>query len=142
MLELLDFRLRSSFIPSNRDIDGLRMGTLTCQKQGPGATPHCVRLMAGQDVAGGFPPGAEGSYQLKKDLMAGCLISYQGNQQRSTPLMDTLISYQVAKVRTIINWGLGQACKVSQVSRMKVKQGLVAFSRYRVLIYLFTQPKW
>ena len=82
------------------------------------ARPHCAQLMAGQDMAGGFPPGAEGSYQLKKELMAGCLISYQGNQQRSAPLMDTLISYQVAKVRTIISWGLGQACKVSQVSWM------------------------
>ena len=50
--------------------------------------------------------------------------------------MDTLMSFQVAKVRTIISWGLGQACKVSQVSRMQVKQGLVAFSRYRSS-YLF-----
>ena len=84
------------------------MGDLTRLKQGPEATTQCVQLIAGQDMAASFPSGAGGGYQLQGELRAVWLIGYQ---QRSTSLIDPLISYKVVKVRKIISWGLGQACR-------------------------------
>ena len=52
---------------------------------------------------------AEGRLPVIGELMSGGLISYQGNQQRGTPLTAPLISSQQ----------LGQVCrKVSLVSRV------------------------
>ena len=67
------------------------MGVPLGLKQGPGATPHGVQLMAGGTLAG-FAGAAGGVGRQEKRLpvtgrmRSGWLLSYQGNQQRQTPL--------------------------------------------------------
>ena len=66
-----------------------------------------------------FSPGKKGRLPLIGELTSDALISYQGNQQRGT-------SFTAPLIRTITSWGLGQVSrKVSQVSKIQVKQALV-----------------
>ena len=62
------------------------MGELSCLNQGPGA-PHppsvCGRRQAGHggSLRGGGGGGAAAELPVIRELTAGGLISYQGNQQ-------------------------------------------------------------
>ena len=63
---------------SNRDISGFVDGTLSCLKQGPGATPHRVR----QKVGRGWWQSSllEGrGVPVIGELTSGGPVSYQGN---------------------------------------------------------------
>ena len=51
-------------------------------------------------------PQGKGRWPVIGELMTGGLISYQGNQQRGTPLTASLI-------RTSTSWGLRQALRRS-----------------------------
>ena len=94
-------------------------GDLTRLKQGPGATPHCVWLRADRTWWQSSPPKERGELPFIGELTAGGLISYQGNQQRGTPLTTP-------SIRIITSWGLGQVRrKVSQVCKIQVNQALV-----------------
>ena len=73
-------------------------------------TSPCVAV-SGQDTVAVFAPQGKSRLPVIGGITAGWLISYQGNQQRDTPLTTPLISYP--------NWGLGQVCrKVSHLSRV------------------------
>lgn len=72
---------------------------------GPGATPHCVWLMAGR--AWWQFSLREGGMAGYREITAGWLISYQGNQQRGTAL--------TAPLSTPTSWGLGHVLGRSAV---------------------------
>ena len=47
----------------------------------------------GQDMVAVFAPKGKGRFPVIGEMMSGWLISYQGNQQRGTPLTILLKSY-------------------------------------------------
>ena len=87
-------------------------GSPTClPKQGPGAIPHRVQWMEGRTWRLVLLWGKERSAVIA-ELMSGGLISYQGDQPRSTPLIAPSKSCQVEmfnlKVRTITSFSWGK----------------------------------
>ena len=98
---------------SGRDIDGLLDGgAYTSVARSWRDTPPCT-AHGGQDMMEVFAPRGEERLPVIGELMSGGLISYQGNQQRGTPLTTPL-------TRTVPSWGLGQVRrKVSHVRRCR-----------------------
>ena len=104
---------------SDGDISGLiGGGAYTSKARSWSDTPLCV-ADSRQDMVAIFAPGGNGRLLDIGGMTSGWLISYQGNQQRSTPLTTPLI-------RAIGSWSRGQICrKFSLVRRVKLKQAQI-----------------
>ena len=71
---------------SNRDIHGLMdNGTYMSEARSWSNIPPCA-VDSGQDMATVFAPEREGRLPIVGELRSGEFTSYQGNQQRDTPL--------------------------------------------------------
>ena len=85
---------------------------LTWLKQGPRATPHRVRQVAGRTREAVFAPRGRGRLAVIGGIEVRWAHWLPGKIAEGTPLTSPLISYQVetfrCTVRTIISWGLGQ----------------------------------
>ena len=81
-------------------------------KQGPRATPHRVRQVAGRTREAVFAPRGRGRLAVIGGIEVRWAHWLPGKIAEGTPLTSPLISYQVetfrCTVRTIISWGLGQ----------------------------------
>ena len=94
-------RLKKEPGVSNRDINGLMDGGADLSEARSWSdTPACV-ADGGQDKAASYSPPRKGRLPVRGELTSGGLISYQGNQQRGTPLTAPLI-------RTTTSCGPGQ----------------------------------
>ena len=101
---------------SVRDISGLMEGgAYLSEARSWSNTPVCA-AEGKQDMAAVF--SLRGDCRLWGELISGEFISYQGNQQRGTPLptplMRTITSWGLGQVLRKVSWGVGLGCRGSR----------------------------